>query len=153
MKEIAEEHFGAFMRYERGIRSYINIHAERRSWTTEVLVYWGLTGTGKTKTAYEKDPCLYSHAGGMWFDGYSGEDTVLFDEFTGSSFPLPYLLKLLDRYPMQVQVKGGFVNWKPRTIIITSNFAPDSWYSGASQEHRDALKRRITSVQHFANFP
>lgn len=153
MVEISDEHFGAFLKYERGIRSYIGMHSEKRSWQPDVVVFWGATGTGKTRKVYEESPNVYSHAGGMWFDGYIGQDEVLFDEFTGSSFQLPYLLKLLDRYPMQVPVKGGFVNWKPRKIYLTSNMDPRSWYANALEEHQAALRRRITSILHFDNFP
>lgn len=86
----------------------------------------------------------------MWFDGYEGQENVLFDDFHGGVFKLPYLLKLLDRYPMRVPVKGGFVQWKPRRIFITSNIDPDLWFSNANREHVAALNRRFTETFYFS---
>lgn len=123
--------------------------AVKRDWVTEVLVFWGRTGAGKTRLVHELATDLYIHPGGAWFDGYDGQADVLFDDFGGSDFRLPYLLKLLDRYQMTVPIKGGFVQWAPRRIFITSNIDPNNWYSGAFIEHQAALRRRITGIRHF----
>lgn len=153
LRDIAETHFRSFLLYERSIRSYRNLRSPSRNWVTNVSVFWGLTGTGKTRRCHqeaeENQQPLYIHPGGRWFDGYDGEPLVLFDDFSGACFPLPYLLKLLDRYAMQVPIKGGFVNWRPRHIYITSNLDPDAWYPNAHPEHRAALRRRFTEVVHF----
>lgn len=119
----------------------------------DVHIYYGDTGSGKTRAVYDKESLddLYVHPGGHWFDGYDGQDAVLFDDFSGSCFPISYFLKILDRYPMTVPVKGGFVNWKPRRIYVTSNLNPTEWYSGAHIEHQRALRRRFTHVIHFSN--
>jgi len=31
----------------------------------------------------------------------------------------PFFLRLLDRYPIEVPIKGGHANWIPEVIIIT----------------------------------
>lgn len=146
--EIRDNFFGTYLRYERAINNYINELQEVRSWITEVIVYWGKTGVGKTRQVYQfhSREVVYAHPGEQWFDGYNRHPVVLFDDFNGSEFKLAYLLKLLDRYPMQVPVKGGYVNWVPRKIFITSNKDPDLWYPNAFDEHRNALKRRLTTV-------
>lgn len=36
---------------------------------------------------------------------------------------------MMDQHPAQVQVKGGMVNWAPKTLVITSNLNPDDWYN------------------------
>lgn len=151
LREIAQEHFGAFIRYQRGINAFRSVMATQRMWPMEVFVLWGKTGTGKTRKVYEtvgEEP-LYSHPGGPWFDGYDGESNVLFDKFSGSYFALTYLLKLLDRYPMQVPIKGGFVSFVPRKIYITSNYPPEEWYPTAKPEHVAALIRRLTDVSEY----
>lgn len=154
LRQICEEHFGTFARYERSIRSAINLYSAKRLWVTEVHVYYGATGTGKTKKVYEKETDLsdlYIHPGGPWFDGYMGQAAILFDDFGGSEFKITYLLKLLDRYPMTVPIKGGFVSWIPKRIYITTNLDPTSWYPNAHQEHNNALFRRFTNLQEFYN--
>lgn len=112
-----------------------------------VIVYYGRTGAGKTRAVYDNLPnpeSIYVHPGGSWFDGYDGQPIVLFDDFGGSEFKLQYFLKLLDRYPMQVPIKGGFVNFCPHEIYITSNLNPNDWYRNANAEHVRAMFRRIT---------
>lgn len=147
--DVADDHFGTFLRYEKSIRSYIALQAQVRNFKTEVYVYWGKTGLGKTRRAYyEAGHSTWFYGSDGWFDGYNGQCSVIFDDFGGHEFKLTYLLKLLDRYPMSVRVKGGFVNWSPRRIYITSNKDPDDWYS-CLQVHKEALRRRFTEVIEF----
>lgn len=149
LRDVADDFFGPFLKYHRGLTLYYGFKANQRNWQTLNIVYWGKTGTGKTKSVHENATDLYVHVGGQWFDGYYGQDQVLFDDFSGSDFKLTYLLKLLDRYPMCVPIKGGFVNWAPREIYITSNIDPDLWFSNANYEHILALKRRFSFVYKF----
>lgn len=149
--EVAEEEFGSFVRYEKSIRNYKAMRESKRNWQPDVYVLWGKTGTGKTRKVFEENEgCdIYMHPGSSWFDGYYGQSVVLFDDFTGSEFKLGYLLKLLDRYPFSVPIKGSYVNFVPKKIYITSNIDPRSWYSGCSEEHKAALFRRFTTVTHY----
>ena len=50
---------------------------------------------------------------------------------------------------MRVPVKGGFVQWVPKRIWITSNYSPKEWYPNAKDEHVKALFRRLTRVVRF----
>lgn len=153
MAIIQERYFGTWCRYYRAIEKYYLENQPKRNWKTQVIVYWGETGTGKSRAVHdfanEQRIDLYSHTGTDWFDGYRGQELVLFDDFGGHEFKLTYLLKLLDRYPMLVPIKGGFVNWVPKKIFITSNKPVQEWYTGATSEHRAALKRRISEEKHF----
>lgn len=153
VRDIAESHFGVFLRYQRALRQYADFFAEVRNWPTEVRVYWGASGAGKTRAVYAEfeQSDVYSHPGSVWFDGYEGQKVVLFDDFGGSEFKITYLLKLLDRYPMRVPIKGAFAQWVPRFIILTSNHSPDEWYPNAKPMHVRAMKRRFTEVRHFMN--
>jgi len=149
---ISQEHFSSFIKYQRGIQAFRNIHDLKRTWICSVIVYWGRTGTGKTHSVIDNlhdINDIYIHPGGQWFDGYDGHKIVLFDDYGGSEFKLTYLLKLLDKYPMRVPIKGGFVSWVPHEIYITSNKEPSTWYQNAYQEHINAMFRRITNIVHF----
>lgn len=151
IKQIADEHWGMFVRYHRSINAGIRLYSTPRTWVPDVQVYWGPTGTGKTRKAFEGTDLsqIYVHPGGRWFDGFMGQPRAIFDDYGGSEFKLTYFLKLLDRYPMRVPIKGEFVNWNPKEIIITSNMPPHHWYAGAKQQHVDAMFRRFTQVTHF----
>lgn len=147
---LIEEHGIAYSRAHRVLGEAMLIYARTRDWAPVVRVYYGETGIGKTRRAFEEtESSPYMHSGGQWFDGYDEHEDVIFDDFGGSEFKLTYLLKLLDRYPMRVPVKGGFANWVPRRIWITSNYSPKEWFPNAKDEHVKALFRRFTKVIRF----
>jgi hypothetical protein len=113
-----------------------------RTEAPEVTVIIGEPGTGKTRHAYDNEPDLYrvcEPTSTVFFDGYKGQEAVLFDDFKGN-IRYHYFLQLLDRYKMNVNVKGGQTNWCPKRIYITSNFDPQTWY----QTDITALRRRIS---------
>lgn len=138
------------LRYRRNILASIRDKQPVRDWETEVVVYWGRTGTGKTRQVFQfhNRDAIYIHPGDKWFDGYQGQPVALFDDYCGN-FKLTYLLKLLDRYPWRVPVKGDYVQWAPRIIYFTSNKDPHDWYANALEEHQNALFRRIKTITHF----
>lgn len=110
-------------------------------------VYWGPTGTGKSRTAwgkagldaYPKDP------NSKFWDGYRGQSVVVIDEFRGV-LGISHLLRWLDRYPVLVEVKGSSVVFKATTIYITANLHPSEWYPGLDQFTVEALLRRLTVI-------
>ncbi len=125
--------------------------------TKELIVRlnYGGTGLGKTRYAYDNFPLLYSiplTSSSLWFDGYDLQETVLLDDFAGaaSKVSLNYTLQLLDRYPVQVPVKGAYTWWMPTLIIITTNIHPKKWYSWTQRQGQySALMRRITEIWYF----
>lgn len=117
----------------------------------DVRVYWGATGTGKTRSAMEEFPDAFivsEGVSGFWWDGYDGEDVVVMDEFRGN-IPLSHLLRILDGYQCQVSIKGGSRHLSARTIIITSNVDPQDWYQNCDHASREALNRRFTTIKKF----
>lgn len=149
--EIREKFTSCYYRYHRLVDRLVAQRALGRDWVVDVQVFWGKTGLGKTRAVFQftdRDQ-IYVHPGNEWFDGYNGHSVVLFDDFNGSEFKLSYLLKLLDRYPMRVPVKGGFVTWVPKHVFITSNRDPKTWYVNGHPEQRLALFRRISNIKLF----
>jgi len=116
----------------------------------EVYVYWGKTGAGKSRLAWQeagveafpKDPNT------KFWDGYAGHEHVVMDEYRGS-VSISHLLRWLDRYPVIVEVKGSSVAFKATKIWITSNLDPKEWYKDLDEETYLALRRRFTKVVHF----
>lgn len=115
--------------------------------------YYGSTGTGKTRSAIEEAKEKYgedywlSHESSKWFDGYNGQRCAILDDIRPSTWPMFTLLRLLDRYKYQVEIKGGYTWWKPERIIITAPGRPEDVYknyeTGQPFDHIDQLIRRI----------
>jgi len=127
---------------QRALREFKTMLLKPLHRDVNVIVLIGGAGTGKTRYAYDKYPDLYSKPRGEWWDGYTGQKTILLDDYYGY---LPYceLLRVLDRYPYQVPVKGGYVFAQWDTIVITSNESPERWYSKGLT---DALRRRLNNI-------
>lgn len=108
-----------------------------------VLWFYGETGTGKTRTAIElaqEAGCSYwlSHGEKLqWFDGYIGQEYAIIDDFRKNMCTFNFFLRLTDRYSLQVPVKGGFTNWIPKVIIITSPIDRDEAYEYFDQNTRE----------------
>lgn len=150
-EEIRESFPAQYIRYKRSIDALVTDFEPVRTWKPHVIILWGRSGAGKTRTIYDYHELseVYTHPGDKWFNGYAGQPIALFDDYNGSEFKLAYLLKLLDRYPMRVEIKGGFVQWVPKKIYFTSNKDPKTWYSNAHEEHQAALFRRVDEIHHF----
>lgn len=93
-----------------------------------VMWRWGPPGVGKSRWVYdnfdEKD--IYDKPDATkWFDGYTGQKVMIINEFEFSKeFSREYLLRICDRYPINVQTKGDYVPFSASTIILTSNENP-----------------------------
>ena len=138
------------------IRCYANLkrirvdHMVPTAQVREVFVFWGRTGSGKSRRAwdeasleaYPKDP------NSKFWDGYSGQSHVVIDEFRGS-ISISHMLRWLDRYPVIVEVKGSSCVLQATKIWITSNIPPEEWYPELDTETMNALRRRFTQIIHF----
>lgn len=149
--QVADQEFRTFVRYHRGITLYQSLRVERRSWRTQVIWFHGPTGSGKSRRAYQESMALCNGSVAYiadpslkWFDPYAGEKGVVLDDFDGTA-PISMLLRLFDRYPLRVPIKGGFVEFSARIVWVTSNFTPNDLYGGSPQF--DALWRRLDEVE------
>jgi hypothetical protein len=104
----------------------------------------GVVGGGACETppCYPTSSQVYYKPRGDWWDGYKQQPVVIIDDFYGW---LKYdeLLKISDRYPYRVPVKGSFETFNSKCIFITSNVAIDQWYHFNNYDPT-ALYRRCT---------
>jgi len=125
----------AYIRYSKGLKDlqfYVDKSDAYKWRTIESFIYWGDTGTGKTKKAFEGDASRFiitapNNTGTVWFDGYAGETTLIVDDFYGW-LKQHELLRIMDGYPYQVQIKGSFTWAKWTKVIFTSNKNPNEWF-------------------------
>lgn len=116
----------------------------------EVFWYWGASGTGKTRTAVEEAGADYwmSSKGLQWWDGYDGHPHVIIDDFRADFCKFHELLRILDRYPYRVEVKGGSRMLLATKIWITAPVPPERAYA-RSDEETAQLTRRIKLCREF----
>lgn len=112
----------------------------------DVRWYFGPTGTGKTRAVYDEFPGCYRILSHKWWDGYRGQDTVLVDDIRTGWCRYEELLRLTDRYPFRVEVKGGSCEVQFRRIIFTCPFSPTELF-GACGEDIGQLLRRISIIR------
>lgn len=151
VEDLWELHFGVMCKYQRAMETYIQIkkkQEERKKPWVEII--YGQAGTGKTRYCHQMarifyDSDVWIYPGRGWFDGYTGQKVVIFDDFYGD-MDFGVLLKVLDRYKLTVPVKGGFTTWNPERIYITSNVHWAEWYPKILQYQRNALERRFSVV-------
>lgn len=118
----------------------------------EVYIYYGPTGTGKSKAVFEacgEDDWWKAIPGqGRWFDGYNGQDIAWFDDFRGET-GYSLLLNICDGYGTEVEVKSSSVWFHPKKIFFTSNCEPYKWYSWNEKELYAPFERRIKKLVEF----
>lgn len=160
-EELLMEHPHKLARYSKFVKLCMEIRLKRRAFELykepelydkrKVNVLIGKSGSGKTRYIYDKHDIeeiyKYCPSGGsrnaVWFDGYEGQKIILIDDFCGE-FDWVLLLNILQKYPIQVQVKGGFTWLTWMRIYITSNFEVEEWYPDI--EDITPLERRINRV-------
>lgn len=156
MHQVALAFPAVYVRAQRGLAALQAEIAEPRTNPPEVYICYGPPGCGKSvlsrKTSDPENTWVDPLGTGSWFDGYSGQDVAIFDDFDGamSHWRLKDLLKALDRYALRVPVKGSFTIWKPTKIWLTTNYHPRSWWDWTAREPQyPALQRRVTRVYHW----
>lgn len=138
-KELADDDFELWIKYGRQFSKYSLLCSKPRNQKTKFIVIQGPTGSGKSYYARERFPNAYWKPRNQWWDGYNQQKTVIIDEYYGW-LPYDLLLRLGDSYPLQVEVKGGSVNFNSDEILITTNKHPSNWYANV---YFDAFIRRV----------
>lgn len=160
--EILEELGPAASKYSKHIQwlRFTNTEKEsdRQLQGVRVIVLYGETGTGKTFSAinfiaggrdYYIAEAPSQRGSKLWFDGYEGQHTLILDDFDGDYCSMAYLKRLLDKYKLKIEVKGGFAWAVWTTVVITSNSHPSEWYNKADmQVNMGPLKRRIQEIRY-----
>lgn len=153
--DIANAHFAPWLKYRHSFNAFRLIAPGHTLRTPEIHILIGASGTRKSYAAFTHAPDAYwlpkpaGRASTLWWDGYTGQSTVVIDEFYGW-IAYDALLRLLDYYPLHVQCKGGSVPLRAHRWVFTSNAAPADWYPGVRDT--SALDRRIREFGFLYNY-
>jgi len=124
-------------------------------------LYFGPTGVGKTTEVKAKvlgdeevDNEMYTKdCTHKWWDGYTGEEHVLMDEFKGDSFcQISAFNDMTNVGTQQVEIKGGVVQMAATKMYFTTNWHPSQWwkrgenYSDWTDPRFQAVARRFKVV-------
>lgn len=115
--------------------------------------WYGLPGVGKTSGILnmfgDSEVYIVTDYSHPW-DGYKGQDVVLFDDFDSYRIRLNDLLKWLDIYPLELPCRYSNKIACYTKVFITSNFSPQQLWHDDYRYNRvlyDALMRRIHDVK------
>lgn len=125
----------------------------------KVIWLYGKTGCGKTKKAFEDLAQRYNYVEDIWiaagdlknfFNGYYGQRAVILDDLRPGAIKFEMLLRILDGYPVTINIKGGYVQWLAEEIYITAPCKPNDMYvnreTGQEWDNLDQLLRRLDDI-------
>jgi len=142
-----------YVKHHAALDKILSYHDTKRQleYPPTVLIYYGPPGTGKSYWANKEYPNAYHKISSpKWWEGYNGEEVVIFEDYNPSgqfAIPLEELLKILDMYAHRTEIKFGAKQLKAHTFIFTTNINPQNWFAGEAQQ--DAFRRRVTEVIYF----
>lgn len=170
LREIAVTYPLVYAQYYNGLQRLLEATATPR--TTPPIVHWyyGPSGAGKSRTALERGLQLcgainaehptpdvlpyYKESDHKWWGGYVGQRVVILDDFRPTVLSYDYLLRLLDRYPVQVEGKGNQIQFNSEHIFITSAQSPMEYYGGlVGRNALIQLIRRLGEIRKFDYLP
>lgn len=122
-----------------------------RTWMTTCEWYHGPTGVGKSHRAFDGfDPdthYVWKDDNG-WQDGYTGQETVIINDFRGA-IRYDQMLQLIDKWPYWVRRRGREpAPFLAKHVIITSSLAPEQVYNRRAEGDEIAQLLRRIKVTH-----
>lgn len=122
-----------YVKYHKGLHKLASIRQKPTERKVLVKCYWGDTGVGKSHRAFNELKDAYWKPPGPWWDDYTGQKDVIIDDFN-AEVDCSTFLRWIDKWPLRVPIKGGFVTLMAENIIITSHHNPEHWYMSRSDE-------------------
>lgn len=145
------KYLGKWHQYKTTLREFRRGMYKQRRWITRTEVYYGDTEMGKTRRAWHEAD-KFERMGmimmpgrkgeKVWGDNLEGAQAVIMEDFEPEIIPHNMLLRMLDRVPLNLDIKFGSVNFAPTNIYITSNYPPSEWYPEHPYEG-GPLQRRL----------
>lgn len=156
-RDVMQQDPATWMRNYRAIDTMIARRIEPRTEGMHIIYIYGPSGCGKTQWIrdnigedFTDRTKWYFKDNTKWWDGYTGQDYVVWDDFdinpTDTNF-FRWMLRYMDpqALPIQGESKGGYVEMNSKYLIITSEWHPSHWFEGNTLTQ---FQRRITQFIH-----
>lgn len=139
-EELPPEHIGTYKRIYLQHQHPEDISELQNEWI------YGPAGSGKSSSVRKRYPGLYVKDASKWWDGYDNEETVLIEDWDRktSEFLTRHLKLWSDHYAFKAEVKGGYMNIRPKRIIITSNYPIEYCFEESDWA---PIKRRFKQIE------
>lgn len=138
----------------RSIRSLQVVHglvSAKRDFMTKGLLFLGPSGCGKSRSSALISEYLgmsyYAEPTMKWFDNYTQEESIIVEEIR--EIPTSFLLRLIDRYPMMLPIKGGYTPMRSEYVFMSSNLSEELLFGSMDLKTIEAFKRRIYIVDFY----
>lgn len=162
LKKLANDHTSTMLKYFNNAQKLSSLlNTKVRDFMTELYIYTGVAGSGKSHAAF-KEACDFLKAQGLdeqpyylmvpasksiplWFQDYVGQSVVIIDDFYGS-IDIDFFKRLIDKYPLTVNLKNGSAQFLAKRVYVTSNVGWRNWWGAellANKENESAIERRI----------
>lgn len=142
MDELEEKYPRHFLQYFKTLMSIRAYNSKPLDGDLQHEWWYGPTGTGKSRAAWERYPNHYAKPLNKWWDGYRGQEVVVIEEWEPKNECTASKLKIwADRYPFPAEIKGGTIERiRPLKIIVTSNYTIKECFPNP-QDHEPLLRR------------
>lgn len=144
IEEVVENYPKEYVKFHSGIEALFRRRITAYQGERVIMWYWGPGGSGKTRQAFEAGCTDVTYHNGFW--DYHGEECIMINEVDKMDIPLAQFLKITDRYPINVNIKGGYMPWAAHTIYFTSTQPPLEVFNHLDQYQ---ILRRITNIVEF----
>lgn len=133
-------------------RHYMLANAPKKPRKVEVIYIEGEPRTGKTYGAYKLYDDIFrvdtDPNSQFQFNGYLGQKTILLNELRPGMFKASFLFDILEGYPINVNVKGGYFPALWERVIITTAFPLDDWFNDTEEYKQDNLRKQFRGRIH-----
>lgn len=152
-----------YARAHNGLKDILSTMSVPRNSSKDIKIsiHWGVSGAGKTRAAEIEaretgKPFYWKNDMTKWWNNYEGEEIIIWDDFTPNDiYCKKTFLKVLDKYPLQVEIKGGYVNMRGLHFIITANTNWRDWWTDDEEDMGKPFRRRVqqfkANIVHYRN--
>lgn len=141
---ISDNFPGHYIRYHKCIDRIRSLDYTPRTKPSHITWLYGKAGVGKTRMVFDEHGIsnIYVKDNTPWWDGYQQHKVILIDDFD-NQIPYRTLLRILDRYPYNGQVKGSYVEVNSPYIYITCEHHPRVYWNN---NELDQITRRLCEI-------